>query len=69
MAVVLAKQISNKLVLSTDGEELGHVYNLTLDAKTAQSKRCSLRLQTPRLPGLSQLTTAGSAFQHAALAI
>jgi sporulation protein YlmC with PRC-barrel domain len=34
MAVVLAKQLSNKPVLSADGEELGHVYNLTMDAKT-----------------------------------
>ncbi|SEP33678.1 Sporulation protein YlmC, PRC-barrel domain family [Halorientalis persicus] len=34
MAVVLAKQLSNKPVLSTDGAELGHVYNLTMDAKT-----------------------------------
>ncbi|RXK46171.1 PRC-barrel domain-containing protein [Halorientalis pallida] len=34
MAVVLAKQLSNKPVLSADGAELGHVYNLTMDAKT-----------------------------------
>ncbi|WP_211611433.1 PRC-barrel domain-containing protein [Halorientalis persicus] len=34
MAVVLAKELSNKPVLSADGEELGHVYNLTMDAKT-----------------------------------
>jgi len=34
MAVVLANQLSNKPVLSADGEELGHVYNLTMDAKT-----------------------------------
>jgi sporulation protein YlmC with PRC-barrel domain len=34
MAVVLAKQLSNKPVLSADGEELGHVYNFTMNAKT-----------------------------------
>jgi sporulation protein YlmC with PRC-barrel domain len=34
MAVVLAKQLSNEPVLSADGEELGHVYNLTMDAET-----------------------------------
>ncbi|RXK47044.1 PRC-barrel domain-containing protein [Halorientalis pallida] len=34
MVVVLAKQFSNKPVLSADGAELGHVYNLTMDVKT-----------------------------------
>ena len=34
MAVVFAKELSNKPVLSADGAELGHVYNLTMDVKT-----------------------------------
>jgi sporulation protein YlmC with PRC-barrel domain len=34
MAMVLATQLSSKPVLSADGAELGHVYNLTMDVKT-----------------------------------
>jgi sporulation protein YlmC with PRC-barrel domain len=34
MVVVLAKQLSDKPVLSADGEELGYVYNATINSKS-----------------------------------